>query len=672
MKRLADLARAAALLAPALVTACAGGGPHGRDDSPWHHAAGATRDDDLAALCREYWELSLRQDPIHATYLGDARYYGALPADAPAQRAHDLEQRRRLLRTVRSVDPGRLRGEDRVTLAMLEESLDLSIAVDSHPIARHAWELSALDGPQVRFLSLAIDQPRATPREREQYLERWGRMSSAIARASGDLREGLREGRVASRHAVETVIAQLDAVLATPPRSSPLVTPAAGGGRWVALGPDESISLRLETEGLDEDAVDWFRHLRTADAEGTAWAFVPAADDPLDAEQRARFLGEALRLTAARIYPAFRRYRDVLADEVLPAARSDEEPGVGALPGGRDYYALMVRLHTSLDLPPEEIHALGLAELERIHAEMRDVGERAFGTRDLAEIQRRLREDPALHFETAEEIVATAERSLARAEAAVPAVFGRLPRAACVVVPVPAHEAPNTTVAYYRQPAPDGSRPGRYYVNTYAPTTRTRYEAEVLAYHEAVPGHHTQIAIAQELDGLPLFRRHEGCTAYVEGWALYTERLCDELGLYTGDVDRLGLLSFDSWRASRLVVDTGLHAMGWSRDRAIEFLVDNTLLAENNCANEVDRYIAWPGQALAYKLGQREILALRAQATEQLGDAFALSDFHDVVLGSGAVTLAALRGIVEEWIAAGGGAPRDASSGSGDPQGSAE
>ncbi|MCA8981237.1 MAG: DUF885 domain-containing protein, partial [Planctomycetes bacterium] len=352
-----------------------------------------------------------------------------------------------------------------------------------------------------------------------------------------------------------------------------------------------------------------------------------------------------------------RRYRAIVAEEILPFARSDDEPGFGALDGGLDYYRLQVRRHTSLALTPEEIHQLGLDELERIHEEMRELGARCFGTRDLAEIQARLRDDSELHFDTAEEVEAQAVECLGRAEAAVPALFGRLPVAPCEVVRVPDHEAPDTTIAYYRGPAPDGSRPGRYYVNTYAPTTRPRYEAEVLAYHEAVPGHHTQIAVAQELPGLPLFRRHGGVTAYVEGWALYTERLCEELGLYSGDTDRLGVLSFDAWRASRLVVDTGLHAFGWSRQRAVDFLVENTLLAPNNCENEVDRYIAWPGQALAYKLGQREILALRAEAEAALGESFRLSDFHDVVLGSGAVSLGALRTIVETWIASGGGDP---------------
>ena len=627
------------------LAACAGPRTPSRLASSWTEAAGATSDVELARACSELWEQRLRHWPAWATELGDPRYYGKLPAHTPATRAHDLEEKRRLWRGVYMIDPARLNAEDRVTLALMLEELEIEIAEESHPLAPHTWNLNGLGGPQSELLTMSADQPRATERERAQLLERWGRFPSYITCAGEDLREGVANGRTAPRHAVQTVIDQLDALLATPAHESPLVAPAVAGGTWTALEREGEVDAALRTRVRSE----W---------EGVQYVYSPADDDPLAFEDRAAFLEECLRLVAARVYPAFRRYRAIVADEILPFARSDEEPGFGALAGGLDYYRLQIRRHTSLSMTPEAIQQLGLDELERIHEEMREIGSRRFGTRDLAEIQARLRNDPDLHFATAEEIEAKAAECVARAEAAVPALFGNLPGAPCEVVRVPDHEAPDTTIAYYRGPAPDGSRPGRYYVNTYAPTTRPRYEAEVLAYHEAVPGHHTQIAVAQELSGLPLIRRHGGVTAYVEGWALYTERLCEELWLYSGDIDRLGVLSFDAWRASRLVVDTGLHAFGWSRQRAIDFLIANTLLAPNNCANEVDRYIAWPGQALAYKLGQREILALRAEAESALGADFRLADFHDVVLGSGAVSLGALRTIVETWVAAGGGNPR--------------
>jgi len=239
---------------------------------------------------------------------------------------------------------------------------------------------------------------------------------------------------------------------------------------------------------------------------------------------------------------------------------------------------------------------------------------------------------------------------LARARAAIPKWFGNLPKTECEVVRMQEHEEKHSTIAYYLQPAADGSRPGRYYINTSDPKTRPVYEAEALAYHESIPGHHLQIAIAQELEGVPEFRRHSGVTAFVEGWGLYSERLADEMGLYSSDLDRLGMLSYDSWRACRLVVDTGMHAKGWTRAQAISFMLENSALAENNIVNEVDRYICWPGQALAYKTGQLEILSLRQQAQRRLGKRFSIKEFHDALLKNGAVPLQTLRNIMEEYV----------------------
>jgi uncharacterized protein (DUF885 family) len=348
--------------------------------------------------------------------------------------------------------------------------------------------------------------------------------------------------------------------------------------------------------------------------------------------------------------PAFRRYREALELEILPAARSDDQPGLGHVPGGAAAYRAMIRVHTTLDLEPEAVHETGRREIARIDAEFVELGRRVLGTTDLATTLAALRADPALRFGTAEEVFATAVASLERAQAATPAWFGRLPQAPCEVIRIPEHSEAHQTIAYYAWPAMDGSRPGRYYINLYEPTTRPRYEAEALAFHEAVPGHHLQIAIAQELEGLPAFQRMLGSTAFAEGWGLYTERLSDEMGLYSADLDRFGILSFDAWRAGRLVVDTGMHALGWSRQQAIDYLTEHTALGENNIANEVDRYIVWPGQALAYKIGQLEILRLRADARERLGDAFDIRAFHDTVLGAGAVSLTTLGQMVEAWI----------------------
>jgi uncharacterized protein (DUF885 family) len=308
-------------------------------------------------------------------------------------------------------------------------------------------------------------------------------------------------------------------------------------------------------------------------------------------------------------------------------------------------------MHTSLDLPPEQLHQLGLEQVARFRRDLGELGTRALGTSDVAEIQKKLRSDPAMHFATAAEVEGKAREALGRARAAIPKWFGTLPRAECEVKVMGEHEAPYSTIAYYRQSAADGSRPGYYMINTWKPETRPRYEAEALAWHEAIPGHHLQIAIAQELKGLPEFRKHQGVTAYVEGWALYTERLADEMGLYSADIDRIGMLSYDAWRACRLVVDTGLHAMGWSRQKAIDYMVENSVLAPNNIENEVDRYIGWPGQALAYKVGQLEILKLRDEGRNRLGERFDIKGFHDVVLRNGAIALPVLRKQVEEYYA---------------------
>jgi uncharacterized protein (DUF885 family) len=358
------------------------------------------------------------------------------------------------------------------------------------------------------------------------------------------------------------------------------------------------------------------------------------------------------RAVAEGIRPAFQRYRDALEREILPAARDGRDVGLSAVPGGRDFYDRLIKYYTSLSLPAEEIHRFGLDEIARLRAEMRELGEKALGTGDLASIQARLRTDKSLFFASRDEVEAKAAEALARAEAAFPRWFGRAPKKTCSVKRIEAYEEKDSTIAYYRPPAADGSREGIYFINTYAPETRPRFDAEVLAFHESVPGHHTQIAIAQELTGVPEFRRHTGSTAYVEGWALYTERLADEMGLYSSDLDRIGMLSFDAWRASRLVVDTGIHTMGWTREQAEAYMLENTVLAENNIETEVDRYIGWPGQALAYKLGQREVRGLRAEAERALGPAFDIKGFHDAVLESGAVSLAVLREVVTRWMAA--------------------
>jgi len=350
------------------------------------------------------------------------------------------------------------------------------------------------------------------------------------------------------------------------------------------------------------------------------------------------------------VRPALARYRAVVADEVLPVSRPPEHSGVCWLPDGEEIYRRAVHRFTSLELDPREIHQIGLDGIAALGDEYRELGDRVLGTTDLPEIYRRLREDPGLRFETGPQIKAQAEQSLARANAATPDWFGRLPKTPCILQEIPEVGGKDAPLAFYLPPAPDGSRPGIFFVNTTEPTTRTRYEAEALAFHESVPGHHFQIALAQEMESLPRFRRHALATAYVEGWGLYCERLADEMGLYSGDLERIGMLSFDSWRFGRLVVDTGLHALGWGRQQAIDYLSANSPQAPNNIENEVDRYIGFCGQALAYKIGQREILRLREEARTALGPRFDIKGFHDTVLGCGPVPLGILGDVVHAWM----------------------
>jgi uncharacterized protein (DUF885 family) len=629
----------------------------------WADAAAGVSDPALAELCRDYWQASLRREPYRATYLGDPRWHGKVPDESLEGRVAWKNRLGELQKRLASIEARGLFGEDALTAELLASELENGSArVD---LALEEWVVDPLEGPHVAMLNLAEVQPHASAREREQLVDRWQSFASVLRQAGRNLERGKADGRVASRTAIEKVIRQVDQILSQAPELSPLVAVASGGGRWVPLeangnlaaiahanlgdAREQSVLLRLNRHLLEPERTQAGTHV-----------LLPSPGDPLTLEERGEFLYDVLLAVEEDVYPALRAYRDLLENKILPVARDDERPGLKYLANGAGLYRRLIREHTSLPLEecdPKAIHEFGLAEVARIRAEIAELGGKVLGTSDVAAIQARLRTDPAMHFATREEVVAKASEALARARGRLRGFFGLVPSTPCEVLPIPAHEEADSTIAYYRAPAADGSRPGRYYVNTSAPRTRPRYEAEVLAFHEAVPGHHLQIAIAQEREELPRFRRHFGATAFAEGWALYTERLCGEMGLYSGDLDRLGMLSYDAWRAARLVVDTGLHAFGWSRAEAQEYLLENTLLAPNNVENEVDRYIAWPGQALAYKLGQRELLSLRDRARAELGAAFRYPEFHDRVLENGAVTLPVLRSRVQAWL---GGAERPA------------
>lgn len=361
---------------------------------------------------------------------------------------------------------------------------------------------------------------------------------------------------------------------------------------------------------------------------------------------------EAAAHVEATIRPAMRRLADLLRRELAPLARPDDRVGIREIPGGEAGYLASVARHTTTALSPQDIHAIGLAELDELAGLWSQIGQEALGESDFATITTRMREDKALRFRTREEIIAVATDALDRAEAARGAYFECYDISACAIEEINPIDADNSALAYYRPPSVDGSRPGAHCLLTTDPGERYRYEYETLAFHESVPGHHLQLATAQTLD-IPRYRRHldvELC-AFNEGWGLYAERLADEIGLYSNPVARLGMLSFAALRACRLVVDTGMHHLGWSRQQAIDFMQSHTATTSANARNEIDRHIAWPGQALAYVTGKREIVRLRERARQALGPRFDLRAFHHAVLRNGAIPLTLLDEEIERWTA---------------------
>ncbi len=569
--------------------------PH---DAAFEHGASAgVTDPALASLLDEHWAWTMRNSPLWASALGDRSGDGKLGDGSPAAIAAQRAERQAFLERARALQQsGGLNRADALTNRIFVLTLDNEIAVDGCGFEQ--WSLSPRNNPVTALGYLPEIRPLEGAHDLDKLVARYQAMAPSIRDEVANLKLGAQAGRFANAESTQRVLDMVTDQLATPTNEWAAVTAVT----WVDAAP-----------------------------EGAQDALIAVLDTD--------------------VRPALHEYAELIEGTILPSARTGGDAGLTGLgDDGGSCYSALIRSHTSLDKTADEIHQIGLDELAKIHAEFAVIGQRVWGTSDRAQIFEKLRTDPALYFETAEQVEAKAADALAQAKAKMPEYFGRLPEADCVVKRVPEHEAPYTTVAYYRQPAADGSRPGEYRINVHAPETRPRHEAAVLAYHESIPGHHLQIAIAQELPELPAFRRHDGTTAYVEGWALYTERLADEMGLYQDDVDRLGMLSYDAWRASRLVVDTGVHHKGWTREQAVLFMIQNTPLAPNNIDNEVDRYISWPGQALAYKLGQLEIWRLRRLAEDALRDDFDIRGFHDVVLSEGAVPLGVLESNVRQWV----------------------
>jgi uncharacterized protein (DUF885 family) len=550
--------------------------------------------DELARLGEAYFATQHSYDPYNATLLGVDEFDGLSfdPSREASERA--AEDLAAIGRQVSEIDPAGLSDAERVDQRVLTALVEGARADAEHSL----WAANA---------------------SAKSYVSRQGLIFQAVPAMT-----------VGSPEAAERYLSRLSKIGATLD---------ALGRRYLAEAADGRIPTAV---GVDHS----IRQL-------TGYLALPVADDALlkparDAEPAVQ-QAAAAHLTAT-IRPAMQRLAELLRRDLAPLARPDGRVGIREVPGGEAGYLASIARHTTTTLSPREIHAIGLAELDELAGLWSTIGQQALGESDFATITARMREDRALRFRTSEEIVAVAQDTLDRAEAARGACFERYDISGCVIEEINPIDADNSALAYYRPPSADGSRPGAHCLLTTDPGERYRYEYEALAFHESVPGHHLQLATAQTLD-IPRYRRHldvELC-AFNEGWGLYAERLADEIGLYSSPVARLGMLSFAALRACRLVVDTGMHHQGWSRQQAIDFMTSHTATTPANVRNEIDRYIAWPGQALAYVTGKREIVRLRERARDALGPQFDLRRFHHAVLRNGAIPLTLLDDEIERW-----------------------
>lgn len=573
---------------------------------PAAHAAAATSSatKELHALFESEWERGLRENPVAASYQGDSRYddrWADLSVDALA-RSHAAD--RAVLEALERIPPGRLSEADRL-------NRDLFARQYRGEVDAYEWGLRYLPITQRRGVQtahqLAEILPFKTVQDYENWIARLGSLDTYVDQTIELMREGMRRGLVQPRVIMERVPAQIAKQVVADPAESPFYAP--------------------------------FRKM----------------PDSIPLAEQERLRAAARRAIEQDVLPAYARLQKFFDDQYLPACR--DTAGVWDTPGGADWYQERVRWFTTTDLTADEVHEIGLKEVARIRGEMQKVIERVGFKGSFEEFLHFLRTDPQFRYTDPDQLLQAYLAMAKRVDPLLPQYFGRLPRMPYGVRPIPMESAPDTTTAYYQQPSMDGRRAGYYYVNLYKPEERPTYEIPVLTIHEAVPGHHLQIALAQELGEQPKFRRDFEATAFVEGWALYSESLGEEMGFYDDPYAKFGQLTYEMWRAVRLVVDTGLHHKRWTREQAIEFFKANAAKSELDIVNEIDRYISWPGQALAYKIGELRIKELRATATQALGPKFDLREFHDVVLGSGAVPLDVLEANVKAWQAKKAAAP---------------
>ena len=551
------------------------------------------------ALQREYWERQLREFPELSTWTGDNRYNDRLTdlsLEAIERRKTD---ERHMLEQVRAIDPSRLSDQDRLSHALLLFELELAVQAQQFP---PVMLLNQIWGPQLMLLQLVSVTPFRTAQDYRGYLQRLAAFPRYLEQVIGLLRLGIQLGWVQPNGPLRGVPDQIQGQLVSDVGQSALYAPL--------LHMPETI---------------------------------PGAE-------REQLRSAARKHIAEAVFPALTKFREFVTETYFPAG--DRPIAASSLPDGEAYYAHCVYEHTTSGLTPADIHQIGLTEVARIRAEMNSVLQETGFKGSLQEFGSFLRSDPRFYYTKAEDLV-TAYRDIAkRADAELPKLFAELPRTPYGVRAFPDYEAPSQTTAQYYPGAADGSRAGYFLVNTYCLDMRPTFEMEALTLHEAVPGHHLQIARAQELRHLPDFRRNASYTVYVEGWALYAESLGSSMGFYADPYSRFGQLTYEMWRACRLVVDTGMHQFGWTRQQAVDYLRENTAKTEQDIVVEVDRYIVWPGQALAYKIGELKIKELRAKAERALQSRFDLRRFHNALLDYGALPLALLEREIEGWIEA--------------------
>jgi uncharacterized protein (DUF885 family) len=551
----------------------------------------------LHELFAAEWDYAMEQYPTWASSLGDRRWndrWTDVSLDAITRRHnHHME----LLAKLAKIDRAALAPEDQLNYDLFKK--DYEIEVEGFQYHWHLLPMSQLDGVHtVNQLANALRYE--TLKDYEDWLARLRTLSVRIEQTITLMRQGVREGIIHPKVVLQRIPAQIDHQIVSDPETSPLYKPFT----------------------------------RFSSSIGEA--------------DRARLARSAQETIAAIVVPAYRRLKEFIVTEYLPAA--SDQVGVWQLPRGEAMYAHAVRDRTTTNLTPQEIHELGLSEVRRIRAEMQNVIDKIGFKGSFTDFAAFLRRDPKFYFKSENELLDAYRALSRRIDPLLVKVFRILPRAPYGIEPMPANIAPDSPAGIYRGPAADGSRAGTFIVNTHKPEIRPKYEMVALSLHEGVPGHHLQIAIAMEQQNIPNFRRYGHYTAFVEGWGLYAESLGDEMALYDDPYSKFGQLMYEIWRASRLVVDTGIHHLRWDRQKAIDFMVENTVKQELEVAAEIDRYIVWPGQALAYKIGQLKISELRAKAKQLLADKFDIRDFHDELLKDGALPLDRLEEKMLAWM----------------------